>query len=73
VAQPVADIVKDGLRQAHQVSQIGRVMESPGDEPAVLPPGTSQEEILAFLLVEVQTLEALVVRLAREIDVMRES
>jgi len=43
-------------------------MKGEGEAPGVVPPGTSADEINQFLLLEVQTLEAIVLRLANEVD-----
>jgi hypothetical protein len=69
--QPLADVVKEALSRVHQESRIGRLVESPGNEPAVAPSDATEREYIQFLLMEVHALEALVVRLAREIDTLQ--
>jgi hypothetical protein len=70
--ESVRDLVEDLLRTAHQSTSFGRWMESSPSGPA-----TDSEipdafpDLLEFLTREARTLEAIVVRLASEVDSLR--
>ncbi len=67
----VAAETRDILSRMHAATRLGRAADAPGDAPAVVPPDLSTEEVNQYLLLEVQTLEAIVVRLANEVDRLR--
>jgi hypothetical protein len=71
--QPLADVVREALRKVHEASRLGRAMESPGDAPATAPGDVTENEIFQFLFLEITTVEELLLRVASEVDALRES
>jgi len=68
--ESVSDVVKDALSTASQATEVGRWLDTPGDGPVVLPPGIELPAVVQHLLWQVHGLEAIVVRLAAEVDAL---
>lgn len=64
----VAGQIREVLSKVHAATRLGQMTAALGDSPVVVPPGMPGDEIIRYLLREVEALEAIVVRLANEVD-----
>lgn len=66
--ESLKEFAREVLSRAHEVNAIGRIFESPEDEP---PRGVGSDDFVEFLAVEVSALEEVVLRLAGELDELK--